>query len=86
MLELLRYFRIVFLSGRLAEWSNAHRWKRCVPKGTAGSNPVSSELFFNINYYIYVEISLIRIFLVNISMILIFYVIIILWSILIYTH
>lgn len=28
----------------MAEWSNAHRWKRCVPKGTAGSNPVLSAL------------------------------------------
>ncbi len=28
----------------MAEWSNAHRWKRCVPQGTAGSNPVLSAM------------------------------------------
>ena len=34
--------------GEVAEWSNAHRWKRCVPQGTAGSNPVlSATVIFN---------------------------------------
>jgi hypothetical protein len=30
--------------GEVAEWSKAHDWKSCVPKGTEGSNPsLSSE-------------------------------------------
>ena len=44
------FIRLVIYSlhrfGRLAEWSNAHRWKRCVPQGTGGSNPPSSEFVF----------------------------------------
>lgn len=40
--------------GRLAEWSIAHRWKRCVPQGTGGSNPPSSESTM-ISYYVTIE-------------------------------
>ena len=31
----------------MAEWSNALAWKAGVPKGTAGSNPVSSAKIRN---------------------------------------
>ena len=28
--------------GEVSEWFKEHAWKACVPKGTAGSNPVLS--------------------------------------------
>src|ERR1043165_1165739 len=30
------------LAGWVAEWSNAHAWKACLPKGNQGSNPCPS--------------------------------------------
>ncbi len=31
----------------MAEWSNAHAWKACIPQGIGGSNPpLSASLFF----------------------------------------
>lgn len=41
---IVMYIAIPAHGGGVAEWSNAHRWKRCVGKLTAGSNPVSSAM------------------------------------------
>lgn len=30
------------MNGWVAEWSNAHAWKACLPKGNQGSNPCPS--------------------------------------------
>jgi hypothetical protein len=32
-------------NGWVAEWSNAHAWKACLPQGNQGSNPCPSALF-----------------------------------------
>src|ERR1700719_3801138 len=32
--------------GWVAEWSNAHAWKACLPKGNQGSNPCPSVPLF----------------------------------------
>ena len=35
-----------YLSGEMVEWSKAPHWKCGVPKGTEGSNPSLSAIFF----------------------------------------
>lgn len=52
--KLLAHF--VSQNGRLAEWSKAHRWKRCVLQGTASSNLVPSE--FTLLYLLMMEVIL----------------------------
>ncbi len=41
---LLRRIRLS-VNGRVAEWSIAHAWKACLPKGNVGSNPPPSAIF-----------------------------------------
>ena len=43
------FFKVYFFKtkGKMAEWSNAHAWKACIPQGIGGSNPpLSASLFF----------------------------------------
>lgn len=35
----------------MAEWSNAHAWKACIPQGIGGSNPPLSAIKTITNLY-----------------------------------
>ena len=39
--------------GWVAEWSNAHAWKACLPKGNQGSNPCPSATCTAVSNLIY---------------------------------
>src|SRR5207249_7233371 len=43
--------------GWVAEWSNAHAWKACLPQGNEGSNPSPSAPVITMSRFLFAELS-----------------------------